>query len=59
MTVIVFVTMLNFGMAAIGLYYRSAETRDAMLGFFCSRRHRPDLRRLDFFLFPSLDVRWI
>lgn len=54
-----FASMVAFSLAACGLYRRSVEFGDGMLGFVAAGATALTFARLDFFLYPSLDARWV
>jgi signal transduction histidine kinase len=54
-----FITLLAFGLAAIGLVRRSERTQDAMLAWFAAGAVAAMFTRVTFFLYPATDVRWL
>jgi signal transduction histidine kinase len=59
LSIIQFATMLAFGLASIGLVRRSERSHDAMLAWFAAGAVAATFARLNFFLYPSVDVRWV
>ena len=58
-TSIMFASMIAFSLAASGLYRRSLESDDGMLGFVAAGATALTFARLDYFLYPSLDTGWV
>jgi signal transduction histidine kinase len=54
-----FITLLAFGLAAIGLVRRSERTQDAMLAWFAAGAVAAMFTRVTFFLYPATDVQWL
>jgi signal transduction histidine kinase len=59
LSIIQFATMLAFGLASIGLVRRSERSHDAMLAWFAAGAVAATFARLNFFLYPAVDVRWV
>jgi len=59
LSIIQFSTMLAFGLASIGLVRRSERSHDAMLAWFAAGAVAATFARLNFFLYPAVDVRWV